>query len=64
MITEIVHVPLIVREYEEAKSFYCDNLGFIIAEDTLLSSGKRWVRLRARPRITLHFGAQIGVRFE
>ncbi|HEY2826069.1 MAG TPA: VOC family protein [Pirellulales bacterium] len=47
MITGIVHTALVVREYDEAKQFYCDKLGFIVTEDTLLPTGKRWVRLRA-----------------
>lgn len=46
MITRIVHTALIVREYEEAKSFYCDKLGFTVVEDTELPN-KRWVRLQA-----------------
>jgi catechol 2,3-dioxygenase-like lactoylglutathione lyase family enzyme len=47
MITGIAHTALIVREYDEAKRFYCDLLGFTVAEDTLLPVGKRWVRLCA-----------------
>ena len=47
MITGIVHTALIVRDYDEAKQFYCDKLGFVVTEDTLLPTGKRWVRLRA-----------------
>jgi catechol 2,3-dioxygenase-like lactoylglutathione lyase family enzyme len=47
MITGIAHTALIVNEYEEAKEFYCEKLGFKVVEDTLLSTGKRWVRLRA-----------------
>ena len=47
MITGIIHTALIVREYDEAKSFYCDILGFSVAEDALLESGKRWVRLKS-----------------
>jgi len=46
MITSIVHTALLVREYDEAKKFYCDVLGFKVTEDTQLES-KRWVRLRA-----------------
>lgn len=46
MITDIAHFPLIVREYEEAMSFYCGKLGFKIVEDTQLEK-KRWIRLRA-----------------
>jgi catechol 2,3-dioxygenase-like lactoylglutathione lyase family enzyme len=47
MITGIAHTALVVREYDEAKKFYCDLLGFAIVEDTLLPTGKRWVRLKA-----------------
>jgi catechol 2,3-dioxygenase-like lactoylglutathione lyase family enzyme len=47
MITSIAHTALLVREYDEAKSFYCDVLGFTVAEDAQLPGGKRWVRLRA-----------------
>ena len=47
MITGIVHTALIVDDYETAKKFYCDILGFFLVEDTLLPTGKRWVRLRA-----------------
>jgi catechol 2,3-dioxygenase-like lactoylglutathione lyase family enzyme len=46
MITDIAHIALLVRDYDEAKSFYCDVLGFINVEDTLQSNGKRWVRLK------------------
>jgi catechol 2,3-dioxygenase-like lactoylglutathione lyase family enzyme len=47
MITGLAHAALLVREYDEAIAFYCGKLGFTIAEDSLLSSGKRWVRLKA-----------------
>lgn len=46
MITGIAHFPLIVREYEEALSFYCGKLGFRVVEDTQLEN-KRWIRIRA-----------------
>lgn len=46
MITGIVHTALIVRDYDEAMSFYCGKLGFIVVEDTQLTN-KRWIRLRA-----------------
>jgi catechol 2,3-dioxygenase-like lactoylglutathione lyase family enzyme len=46
MITSIVHTALIVRDYEEAKFFYCEKLGFKVVEDTQLKN-KRWVRLKA-----------------
>ena len=47
MITEIAHTTLIVDEYDKAKKFYCDILGFTVTEDTLFPTGKRWLRLKA-----------------
>ena len=47
MIVGMAHAALLVREYDEAKRFYCDKLGFEVTEDMLLPTGKRWVRLRA-----------------
>jgi catechol 2,3-dioxygenase-like lactoylglutathione lyase family enzyme len=47
MIQGIVHTALVVREYEEAKRFYCEKLGFVLLEDSPHPSGKRWVRLGA-----------------
>lgn len=47
MITNIAQTALLVREYDEAKRFYCEKLGFSIVEDTELSGGKRWIRLCA-----------------
>lgn len=46
MIRELVHTALLVREYEEAKRFYCEKLGFEIVEDTPLTAEKRWMRIR------------------
>jgi catechol 2,3-dioxygenase-like lactoylglutathione lyase family enzyme len=39
----IAYVAVVVRDYEEAKSYYCGGLGFELIEDTALSDGKRWV---------------------
>lgn len=36
-------VSLVVDDYDRAKLFYCDNLGFDCIEDTALGEGKRWV---------------------
>ena len=47
MISSLTHTALLVREYDEAKDFYCGKLGFVVSEDTQLPTGKRWVRLRA-----------------
>lgn len=46
MITGIAHTTLLVLEYDKAKQFYCEKLGFIVVEDTQLEK-KRWVRLKA-----------------
>ena len=39
----IGYVSLVVREYDEAISFFTRNLGFTLVEDTDLGDGKRWV---------------------
>jgi catechol 2,3-dioxygenase-like lactoylglutathione lyase family enzyme len=44
MIIGIAHTALLVKDYDEAKAFYCGKLGFIVIEDTKLEN-KRWVRL-------------------
>ena len=36
-------VTLLVRSYDEAKSWYLDRLGFRLAEDTDLGGGRRWL---------------------
>jgi catechol 2,3-dioxygenase-like lactoylglutathione lyase family enzyme len=38
-------VTLIVPDYDQAIVFYCDALGFTLAEDTDMGGGKRWVRV-------------------
>ena len=38
-------VTLVVPDYDQAIAFYCDTLGFTLAEDTDLGGGKRWVRV-------------------
>ena len=45
MIVEIAYTALIVDEYERAIAFYSGILGFNVVEDSLVQSGKRWVRL-------------------
>jgi catechol 2,3-dioxygenase-like lactoylglutathione lyase family enzyme len=39
-------VTMVVREYDEAITFYVDVLGFDLVEDTPLGDGKRWVVVR------------------
>jgi catechol 2,3-dioxygenase-like lactoylglutathione lyase family enzyme len=42
----IAQFSVVVRDYDEALSFYVDKLGFERLEDTDLGGGKRWVRVR------------------
>ena len=44
MITGIIHFALLVRDYDEAKKFYCGILNFEVVEDTELDT-KRWLRI-------------------
>ena len=40
----IVHVALVVRDYDEAIAFYTQRLGFTLVEDTCQpEQDKRWV---------------------
>ena len=40
----IIHIALVVREYDEAIAFYVDTLGFRLVEDTYIpAQDKRWV---------------------
>jgi catechol 2,3-dioxygenase-like lactoylglutathione lyase family enzyme len=39
----LVHISIIVRDYDEAISWYCNKVGFEVVEDTVLSETKRWV---------------------
>ena len=39
-------VTLAVRDYDEAVDFFVEALGFVVAEDTALGDGKRWVVVR------------------
>lgn len=40
---KLVHLALVVRDYDEAIAFYTRQLGFELIEDTPLSPEKRWV---------------------
>jgi len=55
MSQSIATVSLLVADYDEAISFYCDILRFDLVEDTDMGGGKRWV-LVAPPGRT---GAQL-----
>jgi catechol 2,3-dioxygenase-like lactoylglutathione lyase family enzyme len=39
----IGYVTLLVRDYDEAISYFRERLGFAVTEDTDLGGGKRWV---------------------
>ena len=39
---------LLVRDYDEAITFYVNAVGFTLAEDTDLGAGKRWVVLQTQ----------------
>jgi catechol 2,3-dioxygenase-like lactoylglutathione lyase family enzyme len=41
----VATVALLVRAYDEAIDWYCDRLGFRLADDVDLGGGKRWVTL-------------------
>ena len=43
---KIVHIALIVHDYDEAIQFYTEKLNFVLMEDTVLSSEKRWVLVK------------------
>lgn len=46
--SHIALVTLVVRDYDEAISFYADALGFELLEDTDRGDGSRWVVVRPR----------------
>ena len=39
----LAYVTVMVRDYEEAKAYYCGVLGFKLIQDTPLPDGKHWV---------------------
>lgn len=43
MVRSIALMTLVVRDYDEAISFFTGALGFNVVEDTPLDEGKRWV---------------------
>lgn len=44
----IAHIALVVKDYEEAINFYCNQLGFELIEDTVMSATKRWVMVKPK----------------
>jgi lactoylglutathione lyase len=43
---QIAHVAIVVRDYDEAISYFTQVIGFELIEDEQLSSSKRWVLVR------------------
>jgi catechol 2,3-dioxygenase-like lactoylglutathione lyase family enzyme len=44
MLQSIIHIALVVRDYDEAIAFYVDKLNFTLVEDTYQpAQDKRWV---------------------
>ncbi len=44
----IVHLALVVNDYDEAIDFYTKKLGFELIEDTKMDDVKRWVLVKPR----------------
>jgi uncharacterized glyoxalase superfamily protein PhnB len=42
---KIVHISLVVNDYDEAINYYTSVLNFTLIEDTVLTETKRWVLL-------------------
>ncbi|SMQ85146.1 Catechol 2,3-dioxygenase [Bacillus sp. OV166] len=49
MIQSIVHIALVVREYDEAIDFYTNKLNFTLIEDTYLPEENKWWVVVAPP---------------
>lgn len=45
---KIIHVSIVVDDYDEAIQFYTEKLNFKLIEDTVLSDTKRWVLVAPR----------------
>lgn len=73
----LAHIAVVVRDYDEAITYYTNTLGFTLIEDTTLSETKRWVMVQpagaengchlllakaATPEQEKHIGYQTGGR--
>ena len=45
---QIIHMALVVADYDEAITYYTEKIGFELIEDTVLSETKRWVLIRPK----------------
>jgi len=43
MVQRLVHITLLVDDYDKAINFYTQKLNFTLVEDTVLNESKRWV---------------------
>jgi len=43
MVQRLVHISLLVDDYDKAIDYYTQKLNFKLVEDTVLSESKRWV---------------------
>lgn len=50
----MAHIALVVKEYNEAIDFYCNQLGFELIEDTVMSETKRWVIVQPKGEGSCH----------
>jgi len=46
MAQNLNQIAIIVRDYDEAISYYTSKLGFLLIEDTRINESKRWVVIR------------------
>jgi catechol 2,3-dioxygenase-like lactoylglutathione lyase family enzyme len=44
----IIHIALLVEDYDDALDFYVTKLNFEVIEDTKLSDAKRWILIKPR----------------
>ncbi|NVO20167.1 MAG: VOC family protein [Bacteroidetes bacterium] len=44
----IIHISILVKDYDEAIEFYTNKLNFDLIEDTRLSETKRWVMVKPK----------------
>ena len=44
----MLHVAIVVADYDEAIAWYTEKLGFQLVEDTVLSDVKRWVLVQPK----------------
>jgi len=45
---QIIHMALVVADYDDAIAFYTQQLSFDLIEDTVLSETKRWMLIRPK----------------